>query len=85
MGSYLNGSQVGIWRWESAKATPDAYRMAVLEQLRIRLDQWSESHRQEFMDGLKVAGALGVPALLGYLFDSYPEPRRYIAHLLPPM
>ncbi len=70
MGSFLNVSQVGIWRWESAQATPDAYRMAALKQLRIRLDQARVARQQqEFIEGLKVAGALGVLALLVYLFS----------------
>ena len=69
MGSFLNVSQVGIWRWESAQATPDAYRMTALKQLRIRLDQARVARQQqEFIEGLKVAGALGVLALLVYLF-----------------
>ncbi len=69
MGSYLNVSQVGIWRWESAQATPDAYRMAALKQLRMRFDQARGTRqKQEFIEGLKVAGALGALALLVYLF-----------------
>ena len=69
MGSFLNVSQVGIWRWESAQATPDAYRMAALKQLRTRLEQARVARQQqEFIEGLKVAGALGVLSLLVYLF-----------------
>lgn len=70
MGTYLNISQVGIWRWESGQSAPDDYRGAMLWQLRERLDEAkADQQKQEFIEGLKIAGAISAVALLAYLFS----------------
>lgn len=69
MAAYLSVSDVVIWRWETGQSTPDPYRMAVLQQLRQRLDEAkAQKQKRDFVSGLKLAGAAGIVALLAYLF-----------------
>jgi len=70
MGAAMNASQPVIWKWENGVAVPDVYRAAALTQLRARLDEAKvDRQKQEFIEGLKVAGAVGAVALLAYLFS----------------
>ena len=70
MARQLGVSRSTIWAWEHGQNQPDPMRLAVLRQLRGRLNEAEEQRsQQEFVNKISgVAAGLGVGFLLGVLF-----------------
>jgi transcriptional regulator with XRE-family HTH domain len=67
--TYMGISPQTVDTWEMGTRNPDNYKLTTLYKLRERLDQLPPKEIPQFTAGLKVAGAIGLGALLVYLFS----------------
>lgn len=72
MAEYLHVSDTAIALWEQGRRFPDGYRVVILDQLRLRLDEArTKQQKKEVVEGIAVATvAFGLVGLFRFLFDS---------------
>jgi len=72
--TYMQVSLMTVNTWEMGTRNPDNYKLATLLELRKRIDEAKANRaKKQFVDGLKVAGAIGIGTLLAYIFSNSPN------------
>lgn len=67
--AYMGVSLMTVNFWEMGERSPDNYKLATLRGLEKKLGQLKPQEKPQFAEGLKIAGAIGLGALLAYIFD----------------
>lgn len=72
--TYMQVSMITVTNWENGVRNPDNYKLATLIELRRQIDEArANKAKEEFITGLKLAGAVGISALLAYIFSDNPN------------
>jgi transcriptional regulator with XRE-family HTH domain len=70
-GRYFGVTSQAVFKWEHGQTQPSDFALAVMIQLRRRLDALGEQQKQQFINGLKNALLTGgIVAILAYLFNT---------------